>query len=252
MTRFQAAVIHFLISFTIITAIIILMLFLWYPNAYFKLMGGKPLIYTIAGVDLFLGPLLTFVVFKTGKKSLKFDLTCIGLVQLAAMSYGLYVMFEARPIFTVFNKDAFYVASVVDIYPKELTKGKKEEWRTASITGPKLVASVAPKKSDKPEFMFYEIQSQMQLTQQYPRLYDKYSTQQTEVIKTGKPLSELVAISAKNKQAVDAFLQQKNRPMHDFLFLPIYSAVSQMAAIVDAKTGEFVQIVDAKPVPEKQ
>lgn len=251
MSRFKAAAIHFFFSITAVATIIILMLFLWYPHAYFKLMGGNTLIYLIAGVDVFIGPLLTMVVFKTGKKSLKFDLACIAVLQVAAMSYGLYVMFEARPIFTVFNQNAFYVASVVDIYPKELLKGKKEEWHTASVTGPRLVASAKPNKRDKTEAMFYEIQSDMKLTQQYPRLYDDYANHQTEVVKVGKALSELISINRENKQAIDSFLKKLNRPMADFLFLPIYSAVSQMSAIVDAKTGEFVQIIDAQPITTK-
>ena len=247
MSRFKAAGIHFLISLAAVTTIISLMLFLWYPHAYFKLMGGNTLIYLIAGVDVFMGPLLTMVVFKSGKKSLKFDLACIAVLQVAAMSYGLYVMFEARPIFTVYNQNAFYVASVVDIYPKELIKGKKEEWRTASMTGPRLVATAEPNKTDKTEAMFYAIQSNMKLTQQYPRLYDYYPKHQIEVVKAAKVLSDLVVISAKNKQAVDAFLQKTHRPMTDFLFLPVYSAVSQMSAIIDAKTGGFIEIIDAKP-----
>lgn len=248
MSRFKAAAIHFSISVGIVISIITLMLTLWYPHAYFKLMGGNILIYLIAGVDVFMGPLLTMVVFKTGKKSLKFDLVFIAVLQLAAMSYGLYVMFEARPIFTVFNQNAFYVASVVDIYPKELQKGKKKEWKTASIIGPRLVATIAPSKNDKTEAMFYEIQKGMKLTQQYPRFYDDYKNHQTEVVKAGKSLNELMILRAENKQRIDAFLQKIHRPINDFLYLPIYSAVSQMSAIIDAKSGTLVEIMDAKPI----
>ena len=127
MSRFKAAGLHFLISLIVVSTIIILMLNLWYPDSYFKLMGGKNLVYLISGVDVFLGPLLTLAVFKAGKKGLKFDLACISLLQIAAMSYGLFVMIQARPVFIVFNKDAFFVASVVDIVPSELAKGKKAE-----------------------------------------------------------------------------------------------------------------------------
>ena len=246
MTRFKATAIHFLISVAVVTSIIALMLTLWYPHAYFKLMGGTHLIYMIGSVDVFIGPLLTFVVFKTGKKSLRFDLSVIGMLQATAMSYGLYVMFEARPIFTVFNQNAFYVASVVDIYPKELLKGKKEEWRTASLTGPRLVAIG----------MSYEYQNKEDknlvfalgnTVQTHPVVYDSYANHRLKVIKAGKPLHQLAEISTKNESTIDAFLQKSNRLMKDFLFLPIYSAVSQMSAIVDAKTGEFIEIIDAKP-----
>lgn len=247
MSRFKAATLHFLISLTVVATIITIMLTLWFPNAYFKLMGGKTLIYLIASVDVFLGPLLTLVVFKSGKKSLKFDLACIAMLQIAAMSYGLYVMFEARPIFTVFNKNAFYVASVVDIVPNELAKGKKTEWRTASITGPRLVAATALDKKNKLETVFYETETQMGVAQQYPRLYDDYANHVHDVVKAGKPLSALAELSLENKLAVNKLLGDVNRPMTDFLFLPISSATGIMSAIVDAKNGAFIKIIDAMP-----
>ena len=246
MTKLRATTIHFLISVTIVTSIIILMLTLWYPDAYFKLMGGNKLIYLIGGVDVFIGPLLTFIVFKTGKKSLRFDLAIVGMLQVGAMSYGLYVMFEARPIFTVFNIDSFYVESVVDIVPSELAKGKKKEWRTATITGPRLVAigmSYDYKNKEDRNLVF----ALGNTVQTHPVVYDTYANHQLKVIKSGKPLNQLISINSSNKQTIDAFLQKIHRPITDFLFLPVYSAVSQMSVIIDAKTGEFIEIIDAKP-----
>ena len=245
MSRFKATTLHFFISLTVIASIITIMLTLWFPGAYFKLMGGKTLIYLIAGVDVFLGPLLTLAVFKTGKKWLKFDLACIATLQVVAMSYGLYVMFEARPVFTVFNKNAFYIASVVDILPSELAKGKTTEWSTFSITGPRLVAATALDQKNKLETIFYETESQMGVAQQYPRFYDDYVNHISDVIKSGKPLSLLSEKSAENKKAINILLLETGRPILDFLFLPIYSVTGTMSAIVDAKTGDFVEIIDA-------
>lgn len=246
MSRFKAALLHFFISIAIVASIITLMLTLWYPNLYFKLMGGKKLLYLIAGIDVFLGPLLTLAVFKSGKKGLKSDLACIAMLQLAAMSYGLFVMLEARPIFTVFDKDAFYVASVVDIVPSQLAKGKKPDWRTASISGPRLVAAAALDPKNKHETIFYETESQMGVAQQYPRFYDVYANHTKEVIKAGKPLAELALISSENKQVVNKFLTDTARPVTGFLFLPIYSATGEMSVIVDSNTGGFIEIIDAK------
>ena len=246
MSKLKAASLHFLISLAVVATIVILMLTLWYPNLYFKLMGGKKLLYLISGVDVFLGPLLTLVVFKAGKKGLTADLVCIAILQVAAMSYGLYVMFEARPIFTVFNKGAFYVASVVDIIPSELAKGKKAEWRTASITGPRLVAAAAMNPKDKHETTFYETESQMGIAQQYPRFYDIYENHLQDVIKAGKPLAELATVSLENKKAVSEFLSTMKKPIVNFLFLPIYSATGDMSVIADSKTGRFIKIINAQ------
>ncbi len=249
MTRFKAAGIHLMLSILIVASVLGVMFFLWYPGEYFALMGGKTLISLIGFVDVFLGPLLTFVVFKAGKKSLKFDLFCIGLVQVAALSYGTYVMFEARPVFTVFNKDRFRIAAVVDITPEELAKAKKPEWHQLSVTGPKLVAINIPDKSNKKEWMF--AMSAGPTASSFPKLYDEYSNHRDEVVKTGKPLAGLAAANAQNKLAIDQFISKSNRPVTDFLYLPIASELAEMSAIIDAKTGDFIQIIDAKQEGKK-
>lgn len=228
------------------------MLTVWYPSEYFKLMNGQTLIYLIAGVDIFIGPLLTLAVFRTGKKGLKFDLACIAALQIVAMSYGLYVMLQARPIFTMFNKDAFFVASVVDIVPAELAKGKKEEWRTAPITGPKLVAAATPDPKNRYQTVFYETESQTWTIQQYPRYYDEYYKHKDEVIKAGKPLNNLAELSSENRKKIDVFLKHEKRPITDFLFLPIRSATGEMSAVIDAKTADFIRIIDATSKLKKQ
>ena len=250
MNKFKATNIHFLLSCCIVLTVLITMYLLWYPSQYFKLMGGLTLIVTLACVDIFLGPLLTFVVFKSGKKSLKFDLLCIALLQLAALSYGVYVMFQARPVFTVFNKNQFEIAAVVDISVEELAKARQPEFRKLSITGPKLVGIYTPDKKNKYEWMFAMIESDM--AYRYPRLFDDYNLHRKAVIKAGRPLQELYTDNAENKAVVDDFILDKKRPENDFLALPISSELLQMTAIVDAKTADIVGIIDAVlPAPLK-
>ena len=246
MTRFKAAGIHLMLSFLIVATVLAVMFLLWYPGEYFTLMGGKTLIALIGFVDVFLVPLLTFVVFKSGKNSLKFDLFCIGLVQIAALTYGTYVMFEARPVFTVFNKDKFQISAVVDITPEELAKAKNPEWTSFSILGPELVGIGVPDKKDKKETIFALQESAD--AYRYPKLYEPYAKHMEEVVKSGKALSVLSEISAKNKTAVIKFVTRKGLKESDFLFLPISSELAEMCVIVDAKTGNFIEIIDAKYV----
>lgn len=244
MTKLKAAGIHVLISIFVVTAVLMSMYLLWYPGPYFKLMGGKTLIVLITFVDVFLGPLLTFIVYKAGKKSLRFDLSCIGFLQIAALSYGVYVMFISRPVFTVFNKDKFQIAAVVDITPKELAKAKNSDWRQLSIKGPTLVAIGTPDKNDKTESMFAITESASAF--RYPRLYDEYNNHLNQVIKAGKPLKKLYFANQKNKAVIDKFIKKSNRVESNYLYLPITSELTEMSAIVDAKTGALVEIIDAR------
>ena len=97
--RWQAAGTHLLICIAIAATVIAVMLGVWYPGPLFEAAGGTGMLYILVGVDVILGPLLTLIVFKSGKRGMKFDLTAIGLVQVAALIYGAHIVYLARPAF---------------------------------------------------------------------------------------------------------------------------------------------------------
>ncbi|MEO7743376.1 MAG: creatininase family protein [Usitatibacter sp.] len=106
--------------------------FLWFPQPLFRGAGGRDLFLVLALVDVTIGPLITLVIFKPGKPGLKFDLATIAVLQLAALSYGTHVLFEARPVWVVFLKDRFDLIRANQI---EDTPGP-ERYSNSSTCGP--------------------------------------------------------------------------------------------------------------------
>lgn len=246
MSRFRAAGIHLLLSGLIVITVLALMLGIWYPGGYFKLMGGGGLLFIMAGVDVCLGPLLTLIVFKSGKKTLKFDLTVIGLVQLAALIYGVHVMFESRPVFTVFTNDQFQVAAPADIDDKELARAKLPEWAQFSKSGPVVVAAQGPTDpKEKQELVDLAIAGID--WHQLPRLYVQYETQRSTVLAQAKSLAELRSGASGNVAVVDKFLKNHSQDESQFVFVPIRSSRAEMAVILDSKTADILEIIDAVP-----
>ena len=103
MTKPRAFAIHLIASAAVILAFFCVMFFVWYPAPYFETDGGWKVLRILAGVDVVLGPLLTLIVFKPGKPSLKFDMSCIVLAQLSALIYGGTIIYQQRPAFVVFG-----------------------------------------------------------------------------------------------------------------------------------------------------
>ena len=101
-TRKQAVLTHLTVSAGIFAILSYLILFHWFPDFYFYLDGGNRAMVTIFVVDVVLGPGLTLLVFKPGKKSLKFDMAVILLLQLSALSWGVNSVYQARPGGAVF------------------------------------------------------------------------------------------------------------------------------------------------------
>jgi cytochrome bd-type quinol oxidase subunit 2 len=89
MNRWKASATHLILCIVIAISVLLLMLFAWFPPPYFSSQGGKDLLFLIFSVDVVLGPLITLIIYKHGKKGLKFDLTVIVLLQISALAYGI-------------------------------------------------------------------------------------------------------------------------------------------------------------------
>ncbi len=113
-SRKQAFLTHLMVSICIFSVISYLIIFYWFPDYYFYLDGGIRAIVTIFLVDVVLGPGLTLLIFKPGKKSLKFDMTVILLLQISALIWGVKSVYTERPGATVFYLGKFNCITQID------------------------------------------------------------------------------------------------------------------------------------------
>lgn len=244
MLRIKASLIHLLLSACVVGLVLFLMLFVWYPDGFFKLLGGGDLIYIIAGVDVCLGPLLTLAVFNPAKKTLKFDLAVIGLLQISALLYGAHVMFQSRPVFNVLEEDVFKVTLATDFKDDiELKKANKDQWRSLSWTGPQLVAAVAPTDPKIQQEMVFAAGSGADWNV-FPKLFVEYDSQRQIALKHAKPLAVLKAISAENRATIEQF--ERKHAEQAYVYLPIVSGYVSMAAVLNAKNADFIEILDVE------
>lgn len=111
MNRWKASLIHFGLSLIVFVALLVLILVVWYPGILFEITGGWEGLRIVIGVDLVLGPVLTLIVFKADKPSLKFDLTCIAAFQMVCLAGGVWVVYNERPIVLALEYDTIYSLS---------------------------------------------------------------------------------------------------------------------------------------------
>jgi hypothetical protein len=107
--RLKAAGIHLGLSAVIFVVALYLILVQWYPGFHFGVDGGWRGVQIMAGVDLVLGPMLTLIIFNPFKarRLIAFDLSCIAVVQLAALAWGFYAVHSQRPVAVSFYEGAF-------------------------------------------------------------------------------------------------------------------------------------------------
>ncbi|TCB56501.1 TfpX/TfpZ family type IV pilin accessory protein [Acinetobacter terrestris] len=137
--RINFFLVHLFVSFMIALLAVIMVFYVWYPSPLAKANDVSHIFLMMLAIDIIVGPLLTLLIYKEGKKTLKFDLSVIILIQVSAFLYGFYTIAQGRPAWLVFYHDRFDQVTVVEISQKNHEKFKYE-YKNAPMLGPKFVA----------------------------------------------------------------------------------------------------------------
>ena len=241
-SRYQAATIHFILSLCVGGVLFGLLWFVWYPAPMLVAIGGQELFLLIVCVDVILGPLLTLVVFNTKKRSLKFDLSVIALVQIGALVYGVSVMLEARPVYVAANVDHFQVIQATEVTDENLRKAN------ASMPwfGPEWVGTKAP--TDRYDVDAVEAVKQVGGGRgHFPQLHVPYESMASEVLEKSKPISGLMTTNMQQSAEMNGWLRKHNLDASTARFQPIKIRASEFTVVIDNKSAAIVGIAPFKP-----
>jgi len=246
MNRFQASAIHLGISLIIATLVGCLIYFVWYPHPYFQVAGGSSLMLLIMGVDIVIGPLLTLVVYKAGKKGLAFDLVCIAALQTAAFFYGLSVIAQARPVFIVAAIDRFIPVYANNLVDDDLARARQPEFSTRSWTGPRLVGTRLPADiKEKNDLTFSGIAGKD--LEKFPRYYVPYAEVAETMLAKAKPLAELAAKSPANKAVIDRYVARRSSSIDQLVYLPLIGRADSYTMILSTTSKQPLDAISINP-----
>ncbi|MGR3978322.1 type IV pilin accessory protein [Acinetobacter sp. 1207_04] len=227
--------IHFFLghlSSSVIAALIILTLvfFVWYPAPLAQAEGVTHIFLLLIAIDVIVGPLLTLLVYKEGKKTLKMDLSVIIVMQVMALSYGMYSIIQSRPVWIAQNGDIFQLvrANVVD---KANQNQAKPEYQHNGWFKPQWVA--VDETNSK-----YESYGEQTLV---PNLYTNLSHANTRIIRNSQPLATLNQFN--DPREVQKILQQY--PIAT-TWMPLRTTDLGVTVLVDAQ-GAVVKVVNLRP-----
>jgi hypothetical protein len=243
LTRWRASGLHLLISATIAAAVLTFMLAVWYPRPLFEAEGGLGLVFILVGVDVVIGPLITLIIFKSGKWGLKFDLWTIATLQLAALFYGGYVVFAARPVFLVLIKGQFEVVTAVELKPEWLKEARRPEFRSLPVSGPKMVAFDMPTDASESKAMVFSAVFEGRDLQHYPKYYLPYPERARAALGTALSIDTVRRQSPHAARVIDAYLEESGRRDADVRYYPMRTRFEWIAVVVDAKSGDVVKML---------
>jgi hypothetical protein len=235
MTKSRAFTIHLATSILIFMVFLGIMFFVWYPAPYFEIDGGWKVLRILAGVDVVLGPLLTLIVFKPGKPSLKFDMSCIVLLQLGALLYGGTIIYQQRPAFVVFGVDRFTTIPAAEV---KFDKLKYPELQRIAGIGP-LLAQARPPEDPKvrQELLFGVLLEGQKDLEFRAELYEPYRPDLANLRSRSLDLDKIAALDGDAKTAIEAFAARHGGQLKNYLYLPLKGKNKDIVMVLSAQDG---------------
>lgn len=233
----RVASLHFLVCLGVVLVVGVLVFNIWYPYPYEELAAGRSIFILIVIVDIVCGPLLTFVIYSPQKPKNEIfrDIGFVVLIQGLALTYGINVLFQARPVWLAFEGDRYRVVTKADILtgspgPSDL------EFRSLSLTGPELVG-VRLANPDEEDFLD---SIQRALNGDHPSFrpdrWINYESQHEAVRAMLIPLEVLIARHVDAKSLIDQIVNRAGLRYSDFGYLPM--------AVPDG--GDWVVLINRK------
>ncbi len=243
MSRWKASGIHFLISLFIAIAAIAIVILVMYPPPYTGSAGAGRLLVILISVDVTLGPLITLIIFKQGKPGLKFDLSVIAMLQVAALGYGLIIIGQARPVFLAFVEDRFALVHANAIKDDAIAQASAP-YNRKSWTGPVLVGTQLSGDIDAHNDVLMSAMEGGPDIDSMPQYYVPYEQQKEKVLAQAKPLKDLRSWSENADTLVATWLERKQTSAEDFLYLPLQVRTGFHTLVLN----QNVEPIDVLPV----
>jgi hypothetical protein len=246
MSRWKAAAVHLVASILIGLVVVGVIAFVWFPGPLFEATGSRELVMLLIAVDVAIGPLITLVVYRAGKRGMRFDLAVIAICQLAALLYGLHTFLAVRPGFYVYAIDRFVAVPASQLSPEDLAAATDPAYRSVPWTGPELVAAKLPTGGD--ELMaLTESGLAGKDIERFPKYYEPYANQRDKVLARAVPLSELGVLGGDAKRALDEFVAAHGGNIDDFAYLPFHIPRQILVGVVRRSDAAFEGILPIEP-----
>jgi len=240
-SRFYAFAIHIVLSGLIFCSVFYLLVVIWYPDLFFTIDGGLKGLKLIALVDVVVGPLLTLLLYRKGKKGLKLDMTIIGVMQLAFLFYGISVLYTFRPAALVFYKGTFYSMGVEKYKHQEdgLERIKAIAGRMPGYVIVDLPADwdeikqLRRRATAKGEALFAQINH-----------YAPIAQHQKSILNHGRDLTDFLIQYPAEQATTNRWLKERDKKINDFVYIPVVSRFKNTLLALDPISGEIKGCLD--------
>ncbi len=242
--KLKAFTIHLALSLLVLSSFLLYAFYIWYPAPYYEVAGLDRITAILIAVDLVLGPTLTFLLYRKGKPRLKFDLTLIAIVQLAALAYGMNTIYEGHPAYVVFAVDRFELVPVTDVDPGT---AKHEEFKTSTLWKPVLAfAKIPEEREERNKLLFEVVVEQKPGVERRPQYYEPIGNHLNDMLRRAMKPEKLLDSPEIRKHLAD-FLRTHKGKMEDYAFFPLVGKSKDLIVAIRRETGEMTGTLPIDP-----
>ncbi|HUP91035.1 MAG TPA: hypothetical protein VM074_02215 [Solimonas sp.] len=239
----KATAIHVTLSLLIFGVLLYLMLVHWFPGIFFALDGGWQGVRIMLFVDVVLGPALTFLVYNPAKtrRALAVDFTFIGVVQLAAMIWGIHAVHSRRPLALVYNAAQFYTVRA-EAYEQQ--HWPLENLRQYGDKAPVMIYA-EPSTPEAAKKSLDRLFKEGLIEAQQPELYRRYDENLPAIFKDTSKVQEVTKGKPELEAELQALMQKLGGRAEDYYYYSFAGEYKTAWLVVDKK-GEIVGTVDVQ------
>lgn len=242
---FKAMSVHFGLSLLVAAVVALLVFTLWFPYPYRELAGGRELFMLVMVVDIVCGPLLTFVLFSPAKpkKELITDISLIAVIQILALCYGIWTVWQVRPLYLVQEADKFNIISWSNIDTKNIG-ALPPELKFRFFSGP-IKVSLREVTDDEREKMNLAIKAGNYDLSEQPNFYTIYDGEKAH--KRGRPLRDFLLVRPSLEAKVDEIIKSRPQNGDDVKqFRYLYIVGRQYWIAIINQSGSIIGYVEIK------
>lgn len=248
MSRWRASALHLAVSLTMVLALAALLLSTWYSGGLLVLSGAKRLLLVTATTFLVSGPLLTLLVFRSGKRGLTSDLAIIALMQSAFLAYGLALAWQSRPVFLVATAERIILVMANEVDPADLmSSGVVRPSSRLPMLGPELVGTRRPTDPDENDRLIDALLAGRDLPV-FPQHYVSFEEVATALLAGSEPLSSLPSGNGDSIQRSRVRSALRRVPA-DARWVPITSSQTAAVMMIDPSSGYPLGVLSLDPRP---
>src|SRR3984957_8620562 len=254
--RLKAFGLHLLGSCVVLTLVLGTLYLGWYRWPGWFLADALTVVMVLAGVDLALGPLLTFVIARADKprRELARDIAIIVVVQICALVYGAMSLWNGRPLYYAFSEDVLQLVQAYDIDEHEWALGSEQNAKLAPhwYSMPRWIWAPLPQDENEREKIVRSAVSGGDNVISMPRYFRTWHEGLPELHKQLKKLDDIKYFSSADKDGFKELMRAAGFATDQLNCMALTGRSHPLLAVFDPQSAKIQRIFKRKERPPPQ